>query len=318
MGDDEAAEAAEELRCKLEGTGYDRLLLPLFDGGGCCRVSTAGEEERRGAGLSPLFCTAADGDDERPWVKTLAQFERNFDAFTSGQLACVNWDNMVVAGGCILACLEDTAVRTTNEDVDTVDWEFYDQLHAHPQSDIDVFFYGLTPQEATLKVLELHEKLWRTAAAFGVDPLVHDLVVRTTNTITWARGYPLRNVQLMLHCYKSKAEVICGFDVDCCAVCYDGRQVYAIPRSLRSICTHWNVLSPHCLTYSASRVRKYAARGFRTSRPNFLFPDVTYDDKVLMGLPKQELFLYFGYRAVADSLLLPHLKVDRPYRCSHP
>jgi hypothetical protein len=74
-----------------------------------------------------------------------------------------------------------------------------------------------------------------------------------------------QKVQVILRMYKSPAEVLYGFDVDCCACAYDGRQVWVTPRCLRAIRTGLNVLNPlHASPRNCYEIRlaKYATRGY--------------------------------------------------------
>ena len=48
------------------------------------------------------------------------------------------------------------------------------------------------------------------------------LVVRTNNAVTFVQDYPRRHVQVILRLYASPAEILMGFDVDSCAMCFDG------------------------------------------------------------------------------------------------
>lgn len=69
-------------------------------------------------------------------------FLKNWELFTYGVLkGFSSWDNVVVAGGSVLACLAQTSAQTDRE------------LHALYQSDafssadIDLFLWGLSPTE---------------------------------------------------------------------------------------------------------------------------------------------------------------------------
>ena len=55
-------------------------------------------------------------------------------------------------------------------------------------------------------------------------------VVRTGSAVSILARYPYRHVQIVLRIYKSPAEVIMGFDIDACALAYDGQRVWALPR----------------------------------------------------------------------------------------
>jgi hypothetical protein len=89
--------------------------------------------------------------------------------------------------------------------------------------------YGLNPQQATEKVLSV----LTTIAKNTGSPQSHVLV--SPHSITLIGLYPYRHVQIILRLYRSISEVIIGFDIDCCAVGYNGSKVYALPRSQRAI-----------------------------------------------------------------------------------
>jgi hypothetical protein len=48
-------------------------------------------------------------------------------------------------------------------------------------------------------------------------------------------------IKVILRCYRSISEVLLGFDIDCCAVCYNGTHVFGIPRSIRSLQYRTNI-----------------------------------------------------------------------------
>ncbi|KAH3760530.1 hypothetical protein Pelo_7691 [Pelomyxa schiedti] len=117
----------------------------------------------------------------------------------------------------------------------------------------------------------------------------------------------------MIHSYKCPGEIISAFDIDCCALLFNGSQVYGVERAVRSLETGCNVIDAHCLTFSMSRARKYASRGFRTVKPCYLFTNVCHDSAVLYGLPKQELIFSHISPALSD-ILTPCRTVYQPYQ----
>jgi len=78
-------------------------------------------------------------------------------------------------------------------------------------------------------------------------------------------------VQVILRLYESPAEVLLGFDVDCCCVGFDGDRVWALPRALRALRQGVNVLNPlHSWPQRASyemRLARYAFRGYAVAVP---------------------------------------------------
>jgi hypothetical protein len=90
-----------------------------------------------------------------------------------------------------------------------------------------------------------------------------DRTVRTRNTITIVSQHPNRHVQIVLRLYKSIAQILHGFDVDCSAVAYDGSRVWASPRALAACATQCNDIdiSRRSPSYE-NRLSKYSHRGF--------------------------------------------------------
>ncbi|KAJ3386052.1 hypothetical protein HDU84_001820 [Entophlyctis sp. JEL0112] len=90
--------------------------------------------------------------------------------------------------------------------------------------------------------------------------------VRTTNSVTITGCHPVRHVQLMLPVVRAPEQVVYPFDLDCVTVFFDGSNVYATPRSLRSFNTRTNFVDRVSLQDRARCVRmmKYASRGFST------------------------------------------------------
>ncbi|RIA93793.1 hypothetical protein C1645_818872 [Glomus cerebriforme] len=78
--------------------------------------------------------------------------------------------------------------------------EWYHDI-AYQNSDIDLFIYGLDEEAAKQKILEIYE---------------------TVNNV----------VPCDVACFR---KVLTGFDVDCCSVGFDGKNVWALPRAHQAI-----------------------------------------------------------------------------------
>jgi len=134
-------------------------------------------------------------------------------------------------------------------------------------SDIDLFICISEPQEAN----RITHRIWN---ALAVD---HERwwILRgpgVVNMVLWTNMDTIeQKVQIVLRLYDSPAEVLYGFDVDCCCCCYDGREVWLTPRCLRALQTMANVLNPlHAWPNRASyelRLTKYSIRGFAVAIP---------------------------------------------------
>uniref|UniRef100_A0A6B2KWG6 Poly [ADP-ribose] polymerase n=1 Tax=Arcella intermedia TaxID=1963864 RepID=A0A6B2KWG6_9EUKA len=178
------------------------------------------------------------------------EFTRNFEEFTGGVLKGIDWDNILVAGGGVLGPLLNINEETRKK--------------SFADSDIDIFIYGLTPEEATNKMEEIFYVIQSNTNASGE-------IIRSRNAVTIVGQYPIRHIQIILRIYKSPSEILMGFDIDCCCVGYDGETVWALPRAARAIANKFNMvdLSRRSLTYE-SRLYKYAKRGFAVAVPGLM------------------------------------------------
>ncbi|KAG8866815.1 hypothetical protein FRC20_007474 [Serendipita sp. 405] len=182
-------------------------------------------------------------------------YTSSFDRLTNGQLKGLDWSNLFVAGGLVLGALlcvdAEDAINTPNQ------WE---------SSDVDIYVYGLTSSQANDKIRHLYDIFKRNLPSDA--PI---LVVRNSKTISFISQYPIRRFQIVLKMCQSPAEVLLNFDLDICAMGYDGDKLYMLPRAARALETGYNVFTMdmvqgHYLgTRRASqeqRVFKYARKGY--------------------------------------------------------
>ncbi|KAG8810839.1 hypothetical protein FRC17_002740 [Serendipita sp. 399] len=205
----------------------------------------------------------------------LDRFRQTFDQMTNGQLKGLEWSNLFVAGGLVLGALlcvdAEDAVNKPKQ------WE---------SSDIDIYIYGLTPIQANAKIHHLYDVF-----KSNIPTSAPVLVVRNSKTISFISNYPTRRFQIILKICQSPAEVLLNFDLDICAVGYDGAQIYMLPRAARALETGYNVFTMdmvqgHYLgTRRASqeqRVFKYAGKGYGIRiLPSYLDALKTVDGKML-------------------------------------
>jgi hypothetical protein len=130
-----------------------------------------------------------------------------------------------------------------------------------PASDVDIFLYGLTEEEAIEKIKQIEQRVRDSI-------LTETTSIRTKHAITIASQYPTRHIQIVLRIYRSISEILTGFDVDSSCVGYDGKQVYASPRALAAFVTQINTidLTRRSPSYE-NRLSKYARRGFEIYWP---------------------------------------------------
>ncbi|KAI6632798.1 hypothetical protein MCOR14_007048 [Pyricularia oryzae] len=192
-------------------------------------------------------------------VDSLKQFRHNFAVFSETSLLDLNWDNVVVAGSAVVNCLLPVP-HEFNKSKRTLREYYHEKLC--PASDVDLFLYGLTEEEAIEKIKEIE-------ASVKDSLLTECTTVRTKHAITICSQYPTRHIQIVLRIYKSVSEILTGFDIDSSGAAYDGKQVYCTPRALQSYMTQINHidLSRRSPSYE-NRLSKYSHRNFEVYWPD--------------------------------------------------
>ncbi|KAI8810866.1 hypothetical protein BJ742DRAFT_161669 [Cladochytrium replicatum] len=202
-----------------------------------------------------------------PVKKRLAERERaiaskdeflvNFRMFTEGMLFDLNWNNVFMAGGSVLACILPVPAPFNA----TASARRKYLREKYPASDIDLFIYGLAEDAAKAKMDEIYNSI--------ADNLPHACIAfRTPAAVTIVSRYPYRHVQLVLRLYKSPAEVVMGFDVDACAVGFNGTDVMITRRAHLALVNQVNTIdiSRRSPSYEL-RLSKYSERGFEVRVP---------------------------------------------------
>ncbi|KAF5361582.1 hypothetical protein D9757_011560 [Collybiopsis confluens] len=197
---------------------------------------------------------------------SLEEFQKNWAVFSEGSLSqLLDWNNVVAAGGSVLACLmplpEEAKVskRATRK---------YYHATAYPTSDIDLFLWGLTPEQAEAKIVKIYEAV-RDSVPWDVT------CVRTKHTVSIHSQYPYRSVQIVLRLYSSPAEILTGFDIDAPCCTYDGSRVWANPRAIAALMRQCNTVDVTRRSPSYEvRLTKYSTRGFEVYVPNLSRADI--------------------------------------------
>lgn len=238
-------------------------VVPLFSGKEQhvkirARNMAAESEVERQRYLMPLPKYDPKADGASAVVPTLKEFQTNFQLFSESSLVDMNWANVVVAGSAVVTSL--LPVPPKHGSSKRALREYYHQKLA-PASDVDLFLYGLTEEQAVGKIKEIEQRIKDSI-------LTETTTIRTKNAITIASQYPTRHVQIVLRIYRSISEILTGFDVDCSCAAYDGSQVYVSPRALVAYMTQINTidLTRRSPSYE-NRLSKYSRRGFEVYWP---------------------------------------------------
>ncbi|KAJ6578136.1 hypothetical protein B0H19DRAFT_1062673 [Mycena capillaripes] len=176
-------------------------------------------------------------------------FARCFEKLSDGLLKNLNWANIIIAGGMVLGTLVSVDAPDSGPN----------QQHMWDSSDIDMYVYGLSADEATNKIHHVYET-FRSNLPAGTPTLA----VRNSKTITFYARYPLRRLQIVLKLAESPKDVLLNFDLDICAMGWDGSMLWMLPRAARALETGCNV-------FTMSLVRGHYLSERRASHPKRVF-----------------------------------------------
>ncbi|CAH0034010.1 unnamed protein product [Clonostachys rhizophaga] len=239
--------------------------LPLFADGNGVPVATRARdlasesEEEKAKYIMPLPDEKRRPHGSPATVADMAEFQNSFNIFSELSLSDMNWDNVVAAGSSVVNCL--LPVPEPFKQTKRTLREYYHEKFC-PASDVDLFLYGLSHDQAIEKIKQIERAI--------KDALLYEVtVVRTKYAITIASQYPVRHIQIVLRVYKSLSEILTGFDIDAAGGAYDGRQVYVTPRALASFITQVNHidLTRRSPSYE-NRLSKYSHRNFEIYWPD--------------------------------------------------
>lgn len=138
------------------------------------RNLAAETEEEKAKYIMPLPDNMRRTDGSPAVVSRLKDFQRNFGVFSESSLAELDWSNVVAAGSSVVNCLlpvpdEYNATKRGLR-------EFYHEKFC-PASDVDLFLYGLSEEEAVEKIKDIETRV-RDAL------LTETTTVRTKHAIT--------------------------------------------------------------------------------------------------------------------------------------
>lgn len=119
-------------------------------------------------------------------VADFNEFQKNFNIFSESSLVDVDWNNVVAAGSSVVNCLLPVPKEFTTTKKKLR--EYYHEKFC-PASDVDLFLYGLTHEQAIEKIKQIERAIR--------DALLNEVtVVRTKYAITIASQYPVRHIQV--------------------------------------------------------------------------------------------------------------------------
>lgn len=111
-----------------------------------------------------------------------------------------------------------------------------------PSSDLDLYIYGLNPTQANTKMVHIYS-VWSTNV--GAPSVTAGMCIRNSKTVNFLGCFPQRRIQIVLKIVATPAEVLLNFDLDPCAIGFDGTRVVMLPRAARALETGYTTFTMH-------------------------------------------------------------------------
>lgn len=212
--------------------------------------------------------------ESTPAYNTYEHFTRIFNNSTNGVFLTFSSDdfnNLFIAGGAVLQSLILDPRYT------------YNRLN-----DIDIFIYGLDEEAAEKKINLVVHKICSYFDKTMLQPyeIRNRVIYRSPDSITIniAPTYKCAKFQIIYsRLYKTKSEILLGFDIDCCCCGYDLDKIYVLPKTLFSLIHRINIVGIDKSRFSKSyenRLLKYSYRGFGVYVPGLNFDKLKYTDHI--------------------------------------
>lgn len=140
-----------------------------------------------------------------------------------------------------------------------------------PKNDWDLFFVGVEDvEEATALVAQAAAKFPKIDGFYATPHAWTYTFKLPGNAEGEGNQFKKQKVQFVFRGYRTIDEILLGFDVDCCAVAYDGDDVWFSERAALSLAHATNYVDFDRLSTTYEyRLNKYRRRGFAVRIPDF-------------------------------------------------
>lgn len=196
----------------------------------------------------------------------------------------------------------------------------YKKVNPALDSDIDLYLYGLSEENAVGKLYETiiffvkkissrittgQGHFWDKFKKWLKDPELYPLpydtsygivVTRNKNAITINAGFPFRQIQIITQLFQRKGEFILAYDLDCIKSFYDGKTVFTTEQACRAIEHGYNSIYQDLFPSRKGRAKKYTERGY-VSR----YPGITLDkaSELISSLSQSEEGSIYGVKKIS-------------------
>ena len=144
----------------------------------------------------------------------------------------------------------------------------------HTNSDVDLFFYDLTTEEADKMRVNVIEFLINLLKKDDNGTLIYHIKRNeyTTTLYVTSEEDDYFEYQFIHRIYPDISSIIGGFDLSICMVAYDGKQIYTTPLGAWSIKNMSIIIDTKRRSTSFEhRLRKYSGKGIR-----LIFPGISH------------------------------------------
>lgn len=131
-------------------------------------------------------------------VQSLKEFQHNLSVFSESSLVDLDWSNVVAAGSSVVNCLLPVPAKYNSSK--RLLREFYHEKFS-PASDVDLFLYGLSEEEAIEKIKDIETRIRDSI-------LTETTTVRTKNAITICESDIVTSIQLCIRADSSHRQPI--------------------------------------------------------------------------------------------------------------
>lgn len=205
----------------------------------------------------------------RAEVKILEMKARNENIFKCLNFSDEMWNNVLITGGSVIELL-----KYFDPDYNPRYQYAFPQIFTSGNNkiDIDLFLYGLTAEESTVKVQQILNRF--------VEVFYQNIEIRYFNNLRFIYTKNLitvlfdrLKVEIILRLNPTKESILYGFDLGSAQVGFDGFKLYFTPLSYFAYMTGYNILDPNqrSPTYEY-RLSKHIKKGFGVIMP-YLKPD---------------------------------------------
>lgn len=107
-------------------------------------------------------------------------------------------------------------------------------------SDLDLYIHGLAASDANAKMAHIYA-VW--SANVGAASVAAGMCIKNSKTVNFLGRFPQRRIQIVLKMVANPAEVLLNFDLDPCAIGFDGARVLMLPRAARALETGYTTFT---------------------------------------------------------------------------